>query len=83
MNKHPFTESVQGIYGSLRIPRLTRTTDTRLAFFKTGCKECLEVLVLIPSSHTKLQPFQIDILAGRFRIFFLKNSVKGFQKFIR
>ena len=44
MNKHPFTESVQGIYGSLRIPRLTRTTDTRLAFFKTGCKECLEVL---------------------------------------
>ena len=29
MNKHPFTESVRGIYGSLRIPRLMRT---RLSF---------------------------------------------------
>ena len=32
MNKCPFTESVRGIYGSLGIPRLTHTTDTRLSF---------------------------------------------------
>ena len=74
MNKHPFTESVQGIYRSLRIPRLTRTTDTRLAFFKTGCKECLEVLVLIPSSHTKLHHSRLTFLQGGSEIFFEELS---------
>ena len=60
MKIEPGINCVRGIYGSLGIPRLTRTIDTRLSF-RQVVKECLEprLLLDLDCSATPASPQRI------------------------